>query len=202
MEWNAASMGKYGASWECRSYFGSGNVQPLLDSLAGRRAVVCGNAKGVFEDVDKILLKEDVVFAANDVGMYLPRLDHWCTLHYMKLPHWTAIRNDAFSRQIGNVDYKTHSHGSDLAHFDWFGLTPIMPLSGLFAAQVAYLMGCDPIILVGCPNDQTPRFFETTPVEAYVTVQKTIKSEMAFKPDFKKAIRSVSGWTKEYFGQP
>ena len=199
MEWNNPTFGN---TWEHRGYVGSGNVHALLGSCLGRRALVCGGAQGVFEDVEKIIQKDDLVFASNDVGMYLPRLDHWATLHYMKMPHWRAIRDDAFSRQIGNTDYKTHSHGSEKAHYDWFGLTPILPLSGLFAAQIAFLMGCNPIILVGCPNDQTPRFFETKAIEGYATVQKTIRSEMAFKPEFKKVIRSVSGWTKEFFGAP
>lgn len=195
-------MDRYGSTWESRGYFGSGNVEPLLDSLRGRTALVVGGAQGVFEDYKKTVTRDMVVFAANDVGMYLPHVDHLVSLHASKLIHWAAIRKDQYCAYPGNHDFKTHSHGSANADFDWFGLTPVMSLSGLFAAQLAYLMGCERIILCGCPQDETPRFFEVRAAsgDAYVRGQEQIKQEMGYKPDFKKAVRSMSGWTKEFFG--
>jgi hypothetical protein len=195
-------MDRYGATWFHKGYAGSGNVEPLLDSLSGRVAIVAGNARGVFEEVIQVKAENPVVFAANDVGMYLKQVDHMVTLHASKLPHWKAIRQDAFCHYPGNHDFKTHTHGSENADYDWFGLTPVMALSGMFAAQIAYLMGCYPVILCGCPNDDTPRFFESKALNghAYVSVQEQIKQESAYKPEFKAAIRSVSGWTREFFG--
>lgn len=197
-------MDRYGSTWERKGYCGSGNVAPLLDSLVGRTAIVCGNAKGVFEEVESIYCRDALYFAVNDVGMYLKRIDHWVTLHATKMPHWVAIRNDVFCKYPGNREFKTHTHGSENTDYDWFGLTPIMALSGMFAAQIAYLMGCESIILCGCPNDDTPRFFESKAMngQAYISVQDQIKKECGFKPEFKKAIRSMSGWSKEFFGCP
>jgi hypothetical protein len=197
-------MDRYGSTWECRGYFGSGNVKYLLNSEKGRAAIVCGNAQGVFDEYDRLIRDDPLVFAVNDVGMYLVRVDHWASLHASKLPSWKAIRNDVFCKYPGNREFKTHTHGSAHADYDWFGLTPIMALSGMFAAQIAYLMGCDPVILCGCPNDATPRFFESRAMngEAYLNTQDQIKRETAFKPELKKVIRSMSGWTKEFFGAP
>jgi plasmid replication initiation protein len=64
-------------------------------------------------------------------------------------------------------------------------------------------MGCERIILCGCPNDRTPRFFETEcENNAYVETQVQITREMSYKPEFKEALRSCSGWSREFFGGP
>lgn len=196
-----------GAHWFHKGYSGSGNVGPLLDDLQGRTAIVCGNAWGVFQEFDFIFRRADasIVFAANDVGMYLPHVDHWVSLHASKLDHWVEIRRNPSTRGVGNKNFHVHDAGlhGPRDWYQWKGLTPLMALSGMFAAQIAYLMGCDPIILCGCPNDKTPRFWEMTcDNQAYVNTQYQIKQEMAYKPEFKKAIRSMSGWSKEFFGAP
>ena len=192
-----------GPSWESRGYCGQGNVDVLIDTLLGRTALVCGSGRGVFEDFDRVYDGSQVVFAANDVGMYLPHIDHFVSLHTTKLDHWVAIRRDDSSKGIGNKDFHVHDGGlyGPRDWYQWEALTPTMALSGLFAAQIAYLMGCERIVLVGCPNDSTPRFFEREGRNgAYVNVQRQVTQEMAYKPDFKAAVRSVSGWSKEFFG--
>lgn len=204
-------MGQYTAEtyrgidlrWEHKGYFGNGSVEGLFDSLRGRSAIVAGNGHGVFEEFENVSRETNsVVFAANDVGMYLSRVDHFVSLHPTKLKAWVEIRRDKFSRPIGNLDFKVHSHGAPkICDYDWQDLTPLMSLSGYFAAQIAYLMGCEPIILCGCPGDATPRFFETKcENSAYENSQDQIKKEMIFKPEFKRVIRSCSGWSKRFFG--
>ncbi len=200
------SYGTTGADWLYRGYCGQGNVVELLDSLSGRTAVICGGAQGVFQEVAPYEKADVVIFAANDVGMYLPRLDHWVSLHTPRLDHWVAVRRDQSGAPMGNMDFRVHDAGLHGVRdwYQWKNLRPVMALSGMFAAQVAWLMGCAKIILCGCPNDATPRFFETQARsrDAYVNVQRQIKDEMAFKPDFKAAIRSCSGWSREFFGAP
>ncbi len=190
--------------WYHRGYTGLGNVEPLLDSCLGRTAIIAGSARGVFEEVDKIYERSSLVFAANDVGMYLPHVDHFVSLHTSKLDLWVAIRRDPASKAPGNLNFQVHDAGlfGERDWHQWRALTPLMALSGMFAAQIAYLMGCSPIILCGCPNDDTPRFFELEGRRdnAYRNVQYSIKQEMAYKPDFKAVIRSMSGWSKEFFG--
>ncbi|KKL64426.1 hypothetical protein LCGC14_2165120, partial [marine sediment metagenome] len=53
--WNTPGMGTYGATWEQGGYCGRGNVAELIDSLRGRPAIVCGNAEGVFAELDRAL---------------------------------------------------------------------------------------------------------------------------------------------------
>jgi hypothetical protein len=191
--------------WWNKGYTGAGNVEVLLDSLTGP-AIVAGNARGVFEDVEKACAELGdlaVVYAANDVGVYLPRVDHLVSLHGPKLAHWVALRRDDTSRPNGNNDFKVHDAGfhGKADWYQWKDLTPVMSLSGYFAAQIAYLMGCSPIVLCGCPGDATPRFWERTCTNpGYVQSQQSIREEMGYKPEFKKAVRSMSGWSREFFG--
>jgi len=193
--------------WECKGYIGEGNVAGLLGSLSGRPAIVAGSGKGVFEEVQRAtrLLHEPVVFAVNDVGVLLPHIDHFVSHHTPRLALWVSIRRDPTGGSYGNTNFNVHDSGTygPTDWYQWKGLTPVMSLSGLFAAQIAYLMGCSFIVFAGCQCDDTPRFWETeykTSNVGYMKTQKTFQQELYFKPEFKRALRSMSGWTKEFLG--
>lgn len=192
--------------WNAKGYCGGGNVAGLIDSLRGRAAVVAGSGQGVFNEVlrARTHLGQPVVFAANDVAVLLPHVDHMVSLHSPKLDHWVALRSDETSKGYGNRDFAVHDGGlyGLRPWHQWCGLTPTMALSGYFAMQIAYLMGCAPIVLCGCPGDMTPCFWQGEQgSDTYARVSQTqIIEEMGYKPDFKKVVRSMSGWTREFFG--
>lgn len=209
---NAASMGTYGATWETRGYAGQGNVVELIDSapLCYRSAVVAGNGCTVFQDianVEKKIGKDYIMFAVNDVGMFLPKVDHWVSLHHDFLKAWRDVR---WQQSRPGEDVKLHSI-EDMAyiHYVWKQLTPLFALSGYFAMQIAYILGAEEIILCGCPGMVQRRFFEWE-AKAYGygggtqgadnSVRKQLIDEMNRLPDFKQKVRSMSGWTKDYFG--
>lgn len=212
---NAPTMGTAGSSWQHGGYSGQGNVAGLLGSAKGRAALVAGNADGVFDEVEKALdhfaargAERPLVFAANDVGMYLRPLDHWASLHYDNLPAWKSVR---WLHHKGAEDIALHSD-QPAPHIDhcWHLLTPCMALSGMFAAQIAYLMGCDPIVLCGCPGTQVRRFFEPQartdfgygggPGAADKNIRMQIRAELNRVPEFKERLRSMSGWSRDYLG--
>ena len=206
---NAASMGNYGSTWQVRGYAGQGNVHPLLGTLTGRVVAVCGNAWTVFEDLEAVRAKYSdlVVFGVNDVGMYLDQLDHWATLHYANLLAWKSVR---WLSGRGAWDTTVHSvQEAAGVHYVWANITPMFALSGYFAAQIAYVMGADKIFLCGCPGSAARRFFEATPKpEGYggdvavsdINLRKQFIDEMERVPDFAERMRSVSGWTRSYLG--
>src|SRR6266576_32569 len=196
-----------GNCWEAKGYSGAGNVAGLIDSLRERPAIIVGSARGGFSEVEAAQrsLHEPVVYAVNDVSVFLPHVDHMVSHHIPRLVHWAAIRRDPTGGSYGNVDFCVHDSGfyGKTEWYQWSGLTPVMALSGLFAAQIAYLMGCDPVVLAGCPTDDTPRFWETCEKSSnvgYKHVQTQIRAETNYKPEFKNAVRSMSGWSKEFFG--
>ena len=210
---NAASMGTYGSAWQAAGYAGGASVAHLINAHLGLPAVVCGGASGVFSEYEAVLKTHGeslVVFAANDVGMYLPVLHHWCSLHTDNLGAWKAVRW-LHARERENTVY----HGVDKRPFIdhcWEGLTPLFCLSGFFAMQLAWIMGCSPIILAGCPSDSTPRFFECAPRQNFAYgggasdtdngVRRQLIDEMTRVPQFRAVVRSMSGWTRDFFGGP
>lgn len=191
--------------WEYGGYTGEG-CEALLGELRGQPAIVAGNAKGVFEEVSaaESRVGRSVIYAANDVGVYLSRVDHLVSLHSPKLDCWVGLRRDATSKGYGNKDFRVHDGGlyGEREWHQWSGLNVTMALSGLFACQVAWLMGCAPIVLCGCPTDSTPCFWQpaNTVNGGYAKVQSQFKAELERNPPFKAAVKSMSGWTRGYLG--
>ena len=217
--YRAQSFPVLSGDWRHRGFNGSGAVQELFGTLAGRTALVVGSG-GTIEDIlDDVRLEfrrsmgsanctpviTPVVFAVNDIGMYLDHVDHFVSLHGEKLLHWAGIRKDGTSKPVYR-EFWTHTgkHYPAGIDYHWDGLTPLMPLSGYFAMQIAWIMGAERIVLIGCPGDATKRFFDAKPKpgERYseLGIRKQIEDEMRRIPEFKRAVRSTSGWTKEFFG--
>ncbi len=198
------------SEWEARGYHGSGNVQELIGSLAGRSAIVCGNGDGVFDEFEEAqaAVPDAVVFACNDVGMFLPHVDHFVSLHTDNLAAWKSVRW-LNCQSVAMTKY----HGVDpkpFVDYSWSQLTPTFCLSGYFAMQLAWIMGADRVVLCGCPGSHTKRFFEAQarPDFGYGNhssngdhgVREQLEREMKRLPEFKSAVRSMSGLTREYFG--
>ena len=204
-------MGLTGTTWQANGYAGAGAVEQFLNCLAGRPAAVCGNARGVFDEIRAVTERFPTlaVFGVNDAGMYLPKLDHWVSLHSEKMATWKAAR---WLQPRGPLeDVTTHSiEPKPGVAVVWEGLRPTFALSGYFALQLAWIMGASPIILCGCPGSFAPRFWETEPRTEFgygsgaydEGVQDQLTKEMARVPELKAAVRSCSGWTREFFGPP
>jgi len=194
--------------WQSRGYIGQGNVNGLLGSLEGRAVVILGGGEAVFKEFREVRLKVDnpVVFAVNDVGMYINPLDHWISIHNASFPGWLSVR-----RRQGLAMPNTHSvEYGDGVNYAWLLIQPIVfILSGYFAMQMAYLMGAERIILCGIPGEPGRRFFDVEPrefgygngtTEADKESKELLLKEMKRLPEFKRKIRSMSGFTREVFG--
>lgn len=213
MNFNTPGMGTHGSEWQAHGYSGNGNVRPLIDSAKGRSAIVAGSSFQVFTDIVGILprLHDPLIFAVNDIGMYLPRVDHWVTLHRNNLPAWRAVRwlhpkPEQHTETIYH-SYEVDPNKYDFEAYSWDGLCPIFALSGYFAMQIAYIMGCGEIWLCGCPGSPTRRFYDTViagesnyPYKQDGGVRQQLVSEMNRLPEFRSRVRSMSGWTREFFG--
>jgi hypothetical protein len=201
---NAASMGTYQADWIHRGFSGNGDMAPWLDRMAGRSALICGNGAGVWDDLSRAcsLVPDPVFVAVNDSGMYMPKVDHWVSLHADAFPAWRAVR-DMQERPPERPQF--HS-GTKRGFLDawWDRLTPQFPLSGYFAMQLCWVMGADKIVLCGCPGDESPCWYGPRTRGAFDYGSKGIRDmvvrEMNLRPDFKASVSSMSGWTQEFFG--
>lgn len=199
--------------WEAAGYRGEGNVESLVGSLYNRPAIVCGSGRGVFAEAENAAWLLDgqnpVFFAVNDVGMYLPRIDHWVSLHGTRFVAWSNVRR-LYNGSI-TPHWANHSViNVPFVDYAWNGLMPLFLLSSYFAMQIAHIMGAGLIVLCGCPGDSTPRFFEHNARTDFaygngfsrldMTVKDQLVDEMERLPNLKAKVRSMSGWTHKYFG--
>ena len=208
---NTPGMGINGSSWQAHGYSGNGNVAELIDSERGRAAIICGGAVTVFSEFmeARSLLPANVaIFAVNEVGMFLPHVDHWASLHGKNLQTWKPVR-----WLHPKTPEQTLCHSIDSLenlHYNWSGLSPLMALSGYFAMQIAWIMGFCPIVLCGCPGTPTRRFFDLQPRQDFgyggykyaadENVRDQVIQEMQRIPEFKECVASMGGWTRSYFG--
>ena len=203
-------MGTYGSTWEAAGYCGRGPVGSLIGTLQGRPAVVCGSGETVFYELEDALKKvpDAVIFGVNDTGTFLPRMDHWVSLHSDHLGPWKAVRW-LHGRPREDVQYHSIDDRAYVDHV-WQNLTPLFALSGYFAMQIAYIMGASSIVLCGCPGERAARFFEASARADFGygsgtngndnAVRTQVETEMKRLPEFKTAVRSMSGWTQQFFG--
>ena len=206
------------AGWSAHGYAGNGNTSQLVDSEKDRPCIIAGGSYMVFNDIleaRRRMLRSGIVndterpliIAANDVGMFLPEVDHWVSLHTDNLSVWKSVR------WLQQKPVEPKLHGIDKRPFVdywWEGLSPLFALSGYFAMQIAHIMGCNPIVLCGCPGSQVKRFFElearpdfgygSGPAGSDEGIRQQLIREMNRLPDFKSKVSSMSGWTREFFG--
>jgi hypothetical protein len=190
-----------------------GDERRLEGHLQGRVALVCGNAETVFDDLNRAFYMFDspVIFAVNDIGCYLGLVNHWVSLHGEKLQRWIAVRRAEPSLW---QEFKTHTSSTAIAPADYiWRIEPCtFSLSGLFAAQIAYIMGAEKIILCGCPGDGTRRFFERKPRIDYhygggdtpgdMRDRQHFLQELNRVPELRKRLKSMSGRTRTILGGP
>lgn len=183
----------------------------------GRRltvALVIGSAACVAQDIDAaraIIGEPDGVVCCNEAGVLWPtRFDAWVSLH----PHffdsaanrrWAARRDEK-----GLPRPKLYvAHEQPPAHFcrpldlltaNRFPGQRNSGSSGMFAAKVALVdLGFDTAVLCGIPLDPQPHFHDDKPwadAMNYHAAWREIPSE------FRKRMRSMSGWTRELLGAP
>lgn len=165
-------------------------------------ALCVGGASCVWDDLDRIPLGwGDVVIACNDIGIELPGIDHWCTLHPEKFDNWREQRRlrhynepqiwfpEAVQASL------TTKHGYDHI-IDHPGGS-----SGLMCVTVAQHLGASEIVLAGIPLTPTPHnhaldrnwYKAETFREAWVREHKAGNL---------KGVTSMSGWTQELLGEP
>lgn len=165
-------------------------------------ALVLGDAACVYEDAEAALgmFTPAAVFATNNIGIYWPHVDHWCTLHVGPCHDWIGIVA-AMNKRVadGRNRPKTWAHqekaGVDHKTRDWSGS------SGLLAVKVALEHGFDRIVVAGVPLTSCDAHFYSKHKswDAAGHFQRGWRRNLnAIAP----CVRSMSGWTKDLLGAP
>lgn len=173
-------------------------------------AVVLGGAESLWDDVvalgELLDVRDCVVVAVNDAGVVWPhRLDHWATMHPEELEDREAKRlanGYPMGYSTWTRDYpwglKERERMADhvLSSDMWGGS------SGLLGVGAAWTAGARRIVLCGVPMDKRPHFNRGT-VDNWVRAVENYKARwMERQADLSRWVRSMSGWTRETFGEP
>jgi len=166
-----------------------------------RSAIILGGANTVWLDIKKAfeLHNFETVLAVNDIGCEYPKVDHWCTMHPEKMDSWIEKR-----RANGYPDPKafwTAYERTGRTTFDYEMIRNTKGGSGLLAVYVARKLGYKKIVLAGIPMHQQFEHYHTPGTwrecHFYQVVWEHDKSLTEFDD-----VRSLSGWTKERYGEP
>jgi len=182
-------------------FYASG--QPIHAPRPGKRALVLGGGASLWQDVDAALAisEFDGVVACNDAGAnWRGDLDAFVTLHPDKLTGWLGQRQALGLSDPRHVIAHRQVGGAVTRVLDY--RWPEMQKSGssgLFAVKAALDLGFDRLVLCGIPIEPSGHFFD--PKEwsdaslfkgAWVSVRDRLSGN----------VRSMSGWTRQLFGQP
>jgi hypothetical protein len=180
-------------------------------------ALVLGGAACLQEDLDAYSGPIDAVVACNDAGAIWPRhLDAWVTLHpyYWLSKGWLAAREQAgfspaaklIASSPKDVAKMRSQDGLDITTSDWLfpgtdeASKDASMTSGIYAAKVALVdLGHDRAVLCGIPLSPIPHFFDVMP---WKSADRYAKRLPRIPAEFRSRIRSMSGFTRGFFGAP
>jgi hypothetical protein len=203
--------------WESNGIYGRGEKAPACAGNSHGTAVVLGSAKCIWDDCAKIDFTKVEVIAINNMIMHWKgRVWHGVSLHPEESPLWRQLR---WTNQCEESYVHTHCHrlpenNDNLPPYDFktrHGLDYIWEIeggrggsSGLFATMVGLALGYDKIILAGIPIDGTGHFFDPPGKVVTQFLGQNIKEEWlnANAKYFKGRVRSLSGRTREWLGEP
>jgi hypothetical protein len=145
---------------------------------------------------DVVLINDAIVHYPMKPG-YLPT--HAACYDVGRVDLYRALRKARYN----HADFVTHSVGEP-ADVVWQVRSVASSLSGNFSAVIGIAMGYGRIVLCGCPEDNSGHYwdsldthphndFEVTRIHYHWTDHAAL---------FKGKVRSMSGWTREFFGYP
>lgn len=165
-------------------------------------ALVLGSAASMWEEAEAALklFTPDAVCAANNSGIVWPdRLDYWVTLHPGPDPNWPGVvvaleKRLAAGRNRPQVWGHKVATGIDRHTSDWKGST------GLLCVKVLREEGFERIVLAGVPmTREAGHFYDKKP---WLQFDNYVKAWPAHKAELAPFVRSMTGYTKELFGEP
>jgi hypothetical protein len=202
--------------WESNGILGRDEKPKCAGNFSGT-AVVLGSARCIWEDCEKIDFGKVSVIAINNMIMHHKgRVHHGVSLHPEEPPLWRQLRwtNNCEESHVTTHSHRLPENNDNLPPQEFktrHGLDYLWVIeggrggsSGLFAAMVGLALGYDKIILAGVPIDGSGHFFDPPGKEVNQFLGQNIKWEWEHARDtyFKGRVRSLSGRTKEWLGEP
>lgn len=166
-------------------------------------ALILGNARTMEDEANKLyeLFEPDIVIGCNNAGMdWQDHVDHLFTLHPTKTDNWPGVREAVRRRRISGrnipITWSNRAErGIDYVIPDWRGSTGLLAVNG----ALNYLE-CRAIVLAGVP--MAAEFGHYGRQGNWKAANLYRKGWKERRHEIAPFVRSMSGWTRELFGEP
>jgi hypothetical protein len=188
--------------WQVNGVRGSNELPRIANSFSGN-LIILGSAEGVWKDYEKarkIARQFDVMVINFTTLFYTKPITHLVSLHHNYLSPLREIRQKVFP---AFPHFHTHSNRPDKeVDFIW-QFDDYSGSSGLFATKIALVLGYNKIILCGIPITNGRNFYHPLDYVNPIGGRPNILSWQKAKDEmFNDKVKSVSGNTKEWLGEP
>jgi hypothetical protein len=185
---------------------------PEANADSGPVIVVAG-ARGALEELKQALDlagKGTPVIAVNDVGTVIAEpLRAWVTLHKDSMPAWLDARRRAGLADPKDIVFHSEGPGTNEALGNvaptrvidhMFSGQAKLGSSGLFGVKVALVLGFDKVIVCGAPMTREGGHYFSE--GSWNDADTYFEAWPPLLPRLKDQVRSMSGRTRELFGEP
>lgn len=156
------------------------NYPDLEDQFAGRRLLVVGGGRCVWNDIASLGFRPGAdnggydVMCINDIVMHYPgRVLHFYSNDHRWIPKWLAARRELIERDFGPVRY-VHSCRTG-ARYNW--PWPGHGTSSLNGVYTGLALGYDKIVLAGVPLDDSGHYFDPPWVKTNFTREVALRAD-------------------------
>jgi len=162
-------------------------------------ALICGGAASVFEDIEaaKKLFQPSAIFAINNILADIPDVDHFISMHPMKMPGWLKKRREN-GFLVDPKDYWTAKDKTPPKGFEFKTIPNTRGGSGMLAVFVARYLGYKSV-LAGIPMTVVGAHYHNTRPWAECLHYRIVWER---NESIRHDVRSMSGWTREWLGFP
>lgn len=183
---------------------------PDIAGTCSGTAVIMGCGRTVWDDLarfDPVKEKAEVIAINNMILHWKARVHHGISLHPEEPNLWRALRYyyQCEGSHVVTHSYRKHGKECPLTECDiiWDIELSKGGSSGLFAVMVGLGLGYDRIILAGVPMDGGGHFYDPVATNTPQFTGQNIDLEWKWAGKyFNGRVRSLSGRTREWLGEP
>lgn len=196
--------------WELNGIIGRNEKPPGCAGNFSGTAVVMGCGRCVWDDLarfDPDREKADVIAINNMILHWQRRVHHGVSLHSEEPNLWRALRPfyQCETSHVVTHSWKNHEKPWPYSECDYTWDLELSKggSSGLLAVMIGLALGYDRIILAGVPMDGSGHFYDPQDVITRQFTGSNIKLEWHWATKyFQGRVKSLSGQTREWLGEP
>ena len=182
-----------------------GRHRPDVAGTFSGSLLIVGTSRYVLQDIERYWGPHGWnhplhdIMAVSQIGCFLPKMRHWYTAHHEQWPVWKQMRTgDRVYCPLDSIMFHANAEYPGAVRWSIEGAWACV--SGMQAAVIGCELGYSQVILAGIPSDNTGHFYPCHDFEAGNGMFHNHWDRLAHF--FAGRVKSLSGKTREMFGEP